>query len=226
MISSSLAFPAQWFAFTARFSLKTPVSFRSLKLNGWSLDNVTVTRYDPVWLGLILQLHKFCVFGFRNDWWSFELTIIHISSSWHCEIFDVCFCGMESGISCNNQTNREPPCPASLVIQEQQGSKSTTRCLWNAPTRTQGCVEKAWFAAELGGNQRLLDWLILSGRWALDNSARSSCIHLLLYHDLVHSSKAECSLSGARVSRMVSFNMSFLSTNQIWHFFDPKRLPY
>ena len=82
MISSSLAFPAQWFAFTARFSLKTPVSFRCLKLNGWSLD-------DWVWSHSLTS--SVCsVTGMKGnlqrlvDLCSFELTIIHISSSWAC----------------------------------------------------------------------------------------------------------------------------------------------
>ena len=60
--------------------------FRGLKLNGWFLDNVTVTCYDPLRLGLISQPHKFCVLvtGMKGHLQtlvdllcSFELTIIN-----------------------------------------------------------------------------------------------------------------------------------------------------
>lgn len=75
-----------------------------------------------------------------------------------------------------------------------------------------GLLKTAWFAAQLAGNQSLLDCLILDlgdhGHTIQPDEARAfSC-----YHDLIDSSKlAECSLSGARVvSRMVSSSNSML----------------
>ena len=110
MISSSLAFLGSVIRFYCPvFAQNT----RDFVVWSWTVDSWTtlpVTCYDPLRLGLISQPHKFCVLvtGMKGNLQtlvdllcSFELTIIHISSSWDCIIFDIIcsfcmFCGMES----------------------------------------------------------------------------------------------------------------------------------